>query len=582
MRQAERREFFAQVAVLAATGASLAGCAGGAGGGAGAGGAGHGGAPDAPGADPVPATEAIDARSIAEAEKLAGIRFTSAERTQMLRTIGDARKQFQARVAIGPLPNDLAPAEVFRAELPGRPALRVTTEGDPYELPMMKLPGASPTDAELAFAQVPTLAAMLRGGLVTSRRLTELSLARLDALNPKLLCAITIMREQALSTADRMDAQLRDGKLRSPLHGIPYAAKDLFDTAGIATTWGAEPFRGRVPERNAWVIDALERAGAVLVAKTALGALAYGDIWFGGMCRNPWNPAQGSSGSSAGSASAVAAGIVPFALGTETLGSIVSPCARCGVSGLRPTFGRVPRTGAMALVWSMDKIGPIARSATDCGIVLNAINGVDAADPSNAPAPFSWSMRHDARGLRVGYDPAWFEGESGKLREPLLAALRDAGTTLVEVKSPDVASLPLLAPLIAEAAAAFEELTRSNADDSLAWQADEAWPNTFRQAWFLPAIELVQASRLRRRAMEEMHRFFGQADCFVAPPFGGDMLLLTNSCGQPCAVARCGFDDPVTPRSAAVMGRLFDEGTPLRVAAAIEARLGRWDRFPSP
>ncbi|MFM8643335.1 MAG: amidase, partial [Phycisphaerales bacterium] len=401
-----------------------------------------------------------------------------------------------------------------------------------------------------------------------------LSLARLERLNPVLRCAITVTPEQAMRRAEAMDVELAAGRPRGPLHGIPWMAKDILDTAGIATTWGAEPWKDRVPTRDAWVVSALERAGAVLVGKSAVGALAYGAIWFGGTCRNPWNPEQGSSGSSAGSASAVAAGIVPFALGSETLGSIVSPCLRCGASGLRPTFGRVPRTGCMSLVWSMDKIGPIARSVGDCGIVLAAINGTDRGDPSSVDRPFRWSMRQDARGLRVGWVPAWFEGEAGGPLRPAIDALRDAGVQLVELQPPQVAASPLLIPLLAECAAAFEQLTRDGDDDSLSWQADEAWPNTFRRSWFIPAVELVQASRLRRRAMQAMHAWFGQVDAVVSPPFAGDILLLTNACGQPCAVARCGFADPKTPRAVTVMSRLFDEGTALRVAAAIEARLG--------
>ena len=536
--------------------------------------------PQPSGGTPGPA-DTIAAATIAEAEKLAGIRFTDAERTQLLRTIGELRAQLAARAAQGALPNDLPPAEAFRAALPGRPAVRVTAKGDPATLPMMKLPGERPSDGQLAYAGIPVLAAMLRAQVVTSERLTMLALDRFDRLNPRLNCAITVMREQALAQARAMDAELRAGRVRGPLHGIPYAAKDLFDTAGVRTTWGAEPWRDRVPARDAWVVQALARAGAVLTAKTAVGALAYGDIWFGGTCRNPWNPEQGSSGSSAGSASAVAAGIVPFALGTETLGSIVSPCTRCGVSGLRPTFGRVPRTGCMSLSWSMDKVGAIARSAADCGIVLGAINGQDDGDPSSVAEPFTWSMDQDARGLRVGYVPAWFEGE-GAGHAAALDALRDAGATLVPLAEPSVDPTPLTVPLVAEAAACFEDLTRSGADDTLAWQADEAWPNTFRQAWFIPAIELVQASRLRRRAMEAMHAYFGQADAIACPPFAGGMLTLTNATGQPCAVARCGFEDPRTPRTVTVMARLFDEGTAIRVAQAIEQRLGGWERSPEP
>jgi Asp-tRNA(Asn)/Glu-tRNA(Gln) amidotransferase A subunit family amidase len=524
-------------------------------------------APDADGAS-------ITADTLREAERLAGISFSDAERAQMLRTLGELRELLSSRAASGALPNDLAPAEAFFAELPGAAPQAVTTDGDPFELPLMKLAGTPPLDDDLAFADIPTLAAMLRGRLVTSARLTALSLARLERLNPVLRCAITVMPEQAMRRAEAMDAELAAGRPRGPLHGIPWMAKDILDTAGIATTWGAEPWKDRVPTRDAWVVSALERAGAVLVGKSAVGALAYGDIWFGGTCRNPWNPEQNSSGSSAGSASAVAAGIVPFALGSETLGSIVSPCLRCGASGLRPTFGRVPRTGCMSLVWSMDKIGPIARHVNDCGIVLAAINGTDPGDPSSVDRPFDWSMRQDARGLSVGWVPAWFEGDAGGPLRPAIDALRDAGAQLVELQPPQVAASPLLIPLLAECAAAFEQLTRDGGDDTLSWQADEAWPNTFRRSWFIPAVELVQSSRLRRRAMQAMHAWFSQVDAVVSPPYAGDILLLTNACGQPCAVARCGFADPKTPRAVTVMSRLFDEGTALRVAAAIEARLG--------
>ena len=574
MKPTERRAFLVHATALAACGASFASSleapasqAASA-------------PPDSTGAVPAPSS-GTTANTLAEAEKLAGITFTEKERAQIVRTVNSLREQFKARVALGYLPNQLAPAEVFRAELPGMPAEPVTTEGDPFEIPQFKLAARTPSDEELNYQSIPMLAAMLRAQLVTSERLTKLALDRFDRLNPTLFCAITVLREQALTRARAMDAELRAGTMRGPLHGIPYAAKDLLDTAGIRTTWGAEPWKDRIPTSNAWVIDALDKAGAVLTAKTAVGALAYGDIWFGGTCRNPWNPEQGSSGSSAGSASSVAAGIVPFAIGTETLGSIVSPCTTCGVSGLRPTFGRVPRTGCMALTWSMDKIGAIARYTSDCGIVLGAINGFDPRDASSVDQPFHWSMRQDVRGLRVAFVPEWFKGDAAIGYRPVLDALRDAGAVLIEVKPPQVESGALMLPIAAESAAAFEELTRGNTDDTLSWQDDDAWPNTFRQAWFIPAIELLQASRLRRRAMEAMHTWFMQFDAVVAPPFAGDLLLLTNSCGQPCAVARCGFENPQTPRTVTVMARNFDEGTALRVASAIEERLGKWDRFPS-
>ena len=577
MDRADRRTFLARAAALASAGASLAGASR-----AGAMGPGRADGDAAPVPAGTSAAGKITAATIAEAERLAGITFTDAERAQLLRTIEGLREQLAARVRAGTPPNHLAPAEAFRAELPGSQVVPVTASGDPSELPLLKVPAAAPDGEELCWEGIPRLAAMLRAGVITSERLVRACLDRIDRLNPRLLCAITVTREHAIARAQAMDAELREGKWRGPLHGVPYAAKDILDTAGIRTTWGAEPWKDRVPGQDAWVVRALDRAGAVLVAKSAVGALAYGDIWFGGTCRNPWNPEQGSSGSSAGSASGVAAGLFPFAIGTETLGSIVSPCVRCGASGLRPTFGRVPRTGCMSLVWSMDKVGAIARSAAGCGVVLGAINGHDPMDPCSVDRPFRWSMSQDARGLRVGIAPGWFDGPDPGARAGIEAALRDAGARIIEVRPPDADPTPLLVPLLAESAAAFEDLTRSGSDDALAWQADEAWPNTFRQAWFIPAIELVQASRLRRAAMESMDRFFAQADAFVAPPFAGNMLLLTNSCGQPCAVARAGFGADGQPRSATAMSRLFDEGTALRVASALEDRLAADARRPNP
>ena len=561
MPHGDRREFLLRATAVAAAGASLASASG---------------APAGTGGTPI--TDA----TLAEAEKLAGIAFTETERAQILRTVGELRTQLEARGKSAlELSEGSAPAEVFRAALPGQDATPVTATGDPAVLPLLKIAGdRAPTDDELAWAGIPTLAAMLRARMVTSERLARLALDRLERLNPTLLCAITVMREQAIERARAMDAELAAGRVRGPLHGIPWAAKDILDTKGVRTTWGAEPWKDRVPAGNAWAVDAMDRAGAVLVAKTAVGALAYGDIWFGGRCRNPWKPDEGSSGSSAGSASAVAAGIVPFALGTETLGSIVSPCTRCGTSGLRPTFGRIPRTGCMALVWSMDKIGPIARSAADCGIVLSQLVGTDAGDPACEERPFRWSMSQDARGLRIGFAKGWFDGPAEPLR-PALDALRAAGAELVEIAPPDLDPTPLLVPLYCEAAAAFERLTRSGSDDALSWQADEAWPNTFRQSWFIPAIEMVQCSRYRRAVMERMHAWFGAVDAVVCPPFAGNLLTITNATGHPCAVARAGFGTDGMPLTVTVMSRLFDEGTALRAAQAIEERLAAGARRPA-
>ncbi|MGA0286784.1 MAG: amidase [Phycisphaerales bacterium] len=531
------------------------------------------------GADPGDAP-GIPPGVVEAAERLAGIEFTPEERRTIAETIGEQLEIFAARQARGPLPNELAPATVFRALLPGQRPQWATTEGRVRDF-VPEEPGPLPADdAAIAFAPVVRLAGWIRRRSITSRRLTELCLRRLERFDPKLRCVITMCPDRARDAADRADAELAAGRWRGPLHGIPWGAKDIIDTAGIATTWGAETHRDRIAERNAVVVDRLDRAGAVLVAKLSVGALAYGDIWFGGRTNNPFEVEQGSSGSSAGSCSAVAAGLVPFALGTETLGSIVSPCVRCGTTGLRPTFGRVARTGCMALVWSMDKIGPIARTVADTALVLDAINGADDGDPSSVIEPLRIDPAADARGLQVGYDPSWFEGRNARLR-PVLAALRSAGAELVELRLPEVATEPLLLPLYAEAAAAFEDLVRSDRDDELAWQAPEAWPNTFRRSWFLPAIELVQADRLRREAMERTARLFESVDAIVSPPFAGGILLLTNATGHPTLVQRAGFTKEGSPYGVTFTGRLFDEGTLVRLGAAVEKALGVSTRRPA-
>ncbi|MBL9149870.1 MAG: amidase [Phycisphaerae bacterium] len=526
-----------------------------------------------------PAPPTIDAETIAAAERVIGVEFTAEERAQLLRTIEEHRELVSALRAAGPLPNELSPMTTFRARLPGRPVTRVTT-GRPTRT-VVDPPALPSSDADIAFAPLTTLAGWIERRALTSERLTSIYLARLERLNPTLLCAITITRDRAMADARRADAEIASGHYRGPLHGIPYGLKDIIDTKGIATTRGAEPWRDRVPDRDAVVTARLAEAGAVLVAKTAVGALAYGDIWFGGTCKSPWNASKGSSGSSAGSASGVSAGLFGFAIGTETLGSIVSPCERCGAAGLRPTFGRVARTGAMALVWTMDKIGPICRSIADTALVLDVINGADDGDPSSVSEAFEWSPEPSVRGLRVGVDPRWLRDDPyAATTKAAVEAARAEGCEIVDLASPDIDARPALIPLYAEAAAAFDELTRANLDDQLSWQADEAWPNTFRRSHFLSATDLVHADRLRRRLCESMHAHFERVDCVLAPPFGGGMLVLTNSSGHPCAIFRAGFDANNQPRSMTVMGRLFDEGTILRVATALERRLGAAERRP--
>ena len=522
----------------------------------------------------------ISTRTLEEAEKLAGISFTPKEREQILKTINEQRSILAARLAQGPLPNQLPPAEIFRAKIPGTRLQRATTKGDPWS----NLPDAGvcpKEDLDLAFAPVWKLGQWLRDGKVTSVRLTKIALARLKQADPTLHCVIGLTEELALEQATRADKELAAGKWRGPLHGVPWGAKDIIDTTGIGTTWGAAPYKDRVAEKNAFVVEKLNEAGAVLVAKLAVGALAYGDIWFGGKCRNPFDPEEGSSGSSAGSASATAAGLVPFTLGTETYGSIVSPCVRCGATGLRPTFGRVARNGVMALCWSLDKIGPICRSVLDTAIVLKAINGADPLDPSSIDEPFNFDPGESPAGLRLGYDPAWFQGETSLSDLAAVKAAEKAGVKLVEVKLPEMNTSPLLIPLFSEAAAAFEELTRSGKDDMLTWQDDNAWPNTFRQNWFIPAVELVQASRVRRQVMDIMHEFMSRKiDAIICPPFAANLLLITNATGHPSLVLRTGFNDAGKPTGTTLIGRLFDEGTLCRIGHAIEGELDVASRRP--
>ena len=520
----------------------------------------------------------VTAASIAEAEKLAGIAFTAAEREQVAKTVGEQVELFKVRAAFGALDNQLAPAQVFRALLPGEePRVRSSAV---MARSQRKGKAAPEGDADLDFATIEQLAAWMKDGKVTSRRLVARSIARLRKANEKLANVITLIEGPAYREADERDAELRKGKPRGPLHGIPYGLKDLFDTAGIRTTWGAEPWRDRTPESDATVVRRLREAGAVCVAKTAVGALAYGDIWFGGTCRNPWNPEQGSSGSSAGSASAVAAGCVPFAIGTETLGSIVSPCTRCGATGLRPTFGRVPRGGAMALCWSWDKVGPITRSVVDTGLVLAALHGADTADASSVTMPFTAPRLANAEGMKVGYDPAWFEGPMASHKDALDAATAAGAQLVARPCLPPADPSVLVTSLMAEAAAAFEDMTRTNRDDMLSWQADEAWPNSFRRTWFVPAIELMQAERMRRVFMKWMRVALDGVDALILPPYAGGMLVVTNATGHPALCLRAGFDAPDSPRSITLIGHPFDEATLIGLGAALEARLAVAEKQP--
>jgi len=530
---------------------------------------------ETPAAPPSIDVDAITEQTLREAEKLAGVRWTDDEPALILESIDEDVQRFVRRRSHA-LENRHAPALTFDPRLPG-----VTYPEGPSKV-VADLPGRGmrpPSDVDLAYAPVAELAALIRDRRMSSQELTRLHLDRLAQLDPQLQHVVTRMEDAAMRQARAADVALAGGDRRGPLHGIPWGAKDLFDTAGVRTTWGATPYRNRTPDRNAVVVDRLAQAGAVLTAKLTLGALAYGDIWFGGRTNNPFNIAQGSSGSSAGSAAAVAAGCVGFALGTETLGSIVSPSMRCGTTGLRPTFGRVPRTGAMALCWSLDKIGPMARTVQDCLLVLDAIHGADAGDPSSRSAPLTFDASRDAGDVTLGYDPSWFENGSSFDRAALDAA-RQAGMTLKEIELPDWPYDALLTILFVEAAAAFESLTLSDRDDELVWQSAAAWPNAFRSTRFTPAIEYVQADRFRRIVMNMMHETMSAIDVIIAPSFAGSLLLITNATGHPSLTLRTGLRENGTPTGITLIGRLFEEGTLGRAGMALERELDVWHRRP--
>ncbi len=521
--------------------------------------------------------DAITEATFAEAEKLVGVQFTAKERTQMLQGIkGEVSRYRQRRSQ--ELPNGLGPAAVVDPRFPGVRLVDVSNKlvrssGSPGPLPS--------TDDDIAYAPVTTLSRWIQRRELTSQRLTEIYLKRLRSIGPKLECVVTLTADRARRQAKAADNAIAAGRYRGPLHGIPWGAKDLLDTAGIKTTWGATPYKDRVPDDDAVVVRRLDEAGAVLVAKTTLGALAYGDRWFDGRTNNPWNLEQGSSGSSAGSAAGTAAGLFGFSLGTETLGSIVSPCMRCGTTGLRPTFGRVARTGAMALCWSLDKIGAICRTVEDCALVLDVIRGADPDDPSSIDMPFEFDATQSVRGMRIGYSPKWFEGNRvSDLDRAVLEIVRRLGIKLVQIELPDWPYGSLRTILSVEAAAAFEELTLSDRDDELVWQSPRAWPNSFRQTRFTPAIEFVQAQRFRRQVMEMMNEKFADIDAMISPSYAGSLLLITNNTGHPSLTIRCGFNDNGSPHGITLLGRLFDEGTLCSIGMALEKKLGVWDERP--
>ncbi|MFN7117001.1 MAG: amidase [Saprospiraceae bacterium] len=521
--------------------------------------------------------DALTAEDVQHAAKVAALDFTQAEIDSALAEINDFRNSYIANRKTE-LPNSLAPALMFNPLLPG---IKIEPTQKPVQFSAAGKVTLPKNREELAFYTVRQLAELIRTKQISSTELTKFFIERIKKYDPQLLCVITLTEDLALAQAKKADAEIAKGNYKGLLHGIPYGAKDLLATKTYKTTWGSVPFKDQVLDYNATVIEKLEAAGAVLVAKTTMGELAWGDVWFGGMTKNPWDLNTGSSGSSAGSASAVAAGLVPFAIGTETLGSIVSPSTVCGTTGLRPTFGRVSKHGAMALVWSMDKIGPIARSVEDCAIVFNAIYGPDGKDLSVIKAPFNYDAKFDTKKLKIGYTKAAFEGiYPFKAQDSLsLATLRSMGYELIPIALPESPEIGFI--LDAEAAAAFDDLTTSNKDDLLVRQIKNAWPNTFRQARFIPAVEYIKANRLRTQLMQDMQKVFEKVDVYVHPSWASTSLRITNLTGHPCVVVPNGFQANGRPTSISFTGKLFGEAELLSLAKAYQDKTDFHKKHPN-
>jgi Asp-tRNA(Asn)/Glu-tRNA(Gln) amidotransferase A subunit family amidase len=560
------------------------------------------GAPSAFGTGPAVGPE-VSVTTFAEAEKLARVQLTPGERTQAADSWRvDMAALLERRT--GPrnvaLESTVAPFSRYDSILPGQhPAAQrdrfIRTNTDPGPLPSR--------DADIAFAPVTKLSRWIEQRKLTSERLTHIYLDRIGQFDSKLRCVITLTRDLALAQAKQADAEIAEGKYRGPLHGIPWGGKDLLDTAGIPTTYGAEPFRNRIPTQNATVVQRLHDAGAVLIAKLSLGALALNDIWFGGQTMNPWLLEEGASGSSAGPGAATAAGLVGFSIGSETGGSIVSPSMRCGVTGLRPTYGRVPRTGAMTLCWSLDKLGPMTRSVEDAILVLQAITGPDPGDVSSVPTHLDFDSAAPIKGPRVGYFPKWMkEAPATDVDRAALETVEKLGMRPVEVFLPDWPYGTLNLNLFAEGAASFEELTLSHGVDQLKMQTHDSWPNLFRQARFLSAVDFVQTDRFRRKVCQEMARIFADVDLLLVPSLRDEMLTISNNTGHPSLTLRAGFvevgearsdwaPDPQhplpkfvpprrVPHGVTLIGRLFDEGTLCRAGIALERAFAVASYYP--
>ena len=533
-------------------------------------------------ADTLRRQEPITIQMVEQAERLAGLSFSPAEREMMVEDLNERLASYK-EMREQPLENHVVPSIQFDVRAAGVTVPSGTVHRLSSEWPVSA--GVRPSnDDDLAFMPVAQLAGLIKRKEVSVIRLTKLYIDRIKKYDAVLQSVVTLTEERALRQAAELDAELSQGTWRGPLHGIPWGAKDLLSVRGYPTTWGAEPYRDQVIDEDATVVNRLDEAGAVLIAKLSLGALAWGDVWFGGQTKNPWNIEQGSSGSSAGPGSAVAAGLVAFAIGSETLGSIVSPSTRNGVTGLRPTFGRVPKGGAMALSWSMDKLGPMCRSAEDCALIFDAIHGAGPRDATSVDVPFDWrssvSSQDIARDIRVGYVREAFEEEydGREADRACLDTLREIGFTLSPITLPERSIDPLLIILNAEAAAAFDSLTLNRGIDRLTRQVRRAWPNVFRGARFIPAVEYIQANRIRTLLIEETEAAMRQVDVFVSPTFRANTLRITNLTGHPAVVVPNRFTtvegDEESPRrapgSVTFVGGLYKDSEALAVAHAYQ------------
>jgi Asp-tRNA(Asn)/Glu-tRNA(Gln) amidotransferase A subunit family amidase len=504
---------------------------------------------------------------VAAGLKLLGLEFQDSEMESMLRGVNQALGNYESLRKLD-IPLDTEPAFSFHPGLPDRQPIKGPQRFE-TTIPKSGATKAPSNLEDLAFWRVTELAPLVRSRAVSSTDLTKMYIERMRKYSPKLLCLITSTEELAMDQAALADREIKSGHYRGPLHGIPFGVKDLFDTKGILTTWGAEPYQNRVPDRDATVVERLRSAGAVLIAKLSMGALAQGGLWFKGMTKTPWNIEQTSSGSSAGSASSTAAGLVGFSLGTETLGSIVSPSQACGTVGLRPTYGRISRYGAMALSWTMDKIGPICRGVEDCAIVLNAVHGPDGRDRTVGADPFHWEPRKPLKSMKIGILQKDFDrttGDQKKVYDQALEDLKGAGVAMTPCEfQEDINMIRFL--LTAEAGCAFDDITRDGRVHDLRGQGPGDWPNTFRASRLIPAVEYIRAQRGRTMLIEKFERFMADWDAIVMPP--NSLLTTTNLTGNPQVVMKCGFVNGM-PRSISFLGKIYDEGSPLRVALAYE------------